>query len=53
MITSANAIVYASDADRARALFRDLLGLANVDAHDGWLMFKLPPAEHGIHPDRL
>ncbi len=24
--------------------------LAAVDAHDGWLIFALPPAELGIHP---
>jgi predicted enzyme related to lactoylglutathione lyase len=33
-----------------RAFFRDVLGLPNVDAHDGWLIFALPPAELGIHP---
>lgn len=27
-----------------------MLELANVDAHGGWLIFKLPPAELGIHP---
>ncbi len=50
MITSTHSIIYASDADRARAFFRDVLGLAYVDAHDGWLIFKLPPSELGIHP---
>jgi hypothetical protein len=24
--------------------------LPYVDAHDGWLIFKLPPTELGIHP---
>jgi predicted enzyme related to lactoylglutathione lyase len=50
MITGTHAIIYAEDAERARAFFRDVLGLAWVDAHDGWLIFKLPPAELGIHP---
>ena len=50
MITGSHAIIYAEDADRARAFFRDVLQLPNVDAHDGWLIFKLPPAELGIHP---
>jgi predicted enzyme related to lactoylglutathione lyase len=50
MITSTHAIVYADDADAARAFFRDVLGLGHVDAHEGWLIFKLPPAELGIHP---
>jgi len=50
MITAAHAIIYSEDAEATRAFFRDVLGLANVDVHDGWLIFKLPPAELGIHP---
>lgn len=50
MINAAHAIIYAEDADAARAFFRDVLGLPNVDAHGGWLIFQLPPAELGIHP---
>jgi catechol 2,3-dioxygenase-like lactoylglutathione lyase family enzyme len=51
MITSVHSIVYAGDAERARAFFRDVLGLASVDAHDGWLIFRLPPAELAVHPE--
>jgi catechol 2,3-dioxygenase-like lactoylglutathione lyase family enzyme len=50
MINGTHAIIYAEDADRARAFFRDVLHLPHIDAHDGWLIFKLPPAELGIHP---
>jgi len=50
MITGTHAIIFAEDADLARAFFRDVLELPNIDAHDGWLIFKLPPAELGIHP---
>jgi catechol 2,3-dioxygenase-like lactoylglutathione lyase family enzyme len=50
MIVGTHAVIYAEDAERARAFFRDVLGLANVDAGDGWLIFRLPPAELGIHP---
>jgi predicted enzyme related to lactoylglutathione lyase len=50
MITSIHTIIYAEDAERARAFFRDVLEFPHVDAHDGWLIFKLPPAELGIHP---
>jgi catechol 2,3-dioxygenase-like lactoylglutathione lyase family enzyme len=50
MITGTHAIIYAEDAERARAFFRDVLDLPNVDARDGWLIFKLPPAELGVHP---
>jgi catechol 2,3-dioxygenase-like lactoylglutathione lyase family enzyme len=50
MITGSHAIIYADDAEKARAFFRDVLKFPHVDAHDGWLIFKLPPAELGIHP---
>jgi predicted enzyme related to lactoylglutathione lyase len=50
MITAAHAVLYADDPDRARAFFRDVLGMPNVDIHGGWLIFKLPPAELGVHP---
>ena len=50
MITGTHAIIYAADAEQARAFFRDVLELPFVDAHDGWLIFKLPPAELGLHP---
>jgi predicted enzyme related to lactoylglutathione lyase len=51
VITSAHSIIYASDADQARAFFRDVLELPYVDVHDGWLIFRLPPGELGIHPE--
>ncbi|HEV2781574.1 MAG TPA: VOC family protein [Actinophytocola sp.] len=50
MITGAHSILYATDPDAARAFFRDTLGLSNVDAGDGWLIFKSPPAELAVHP---
>jgi predicted enzyme related to lactoylglutathione lyase len=50
VITGFHPILYAEDAERARAFFRDVLGLSWVDAGHGWLIFRLPPAELGIHP---
>ncbi len=50
MITGTHAIIYAEDPESARAFLRDVLELPFVDAHGGWLIFKLPPAELGIHP---
>jgi catechol 2,3-dioxygenase-like lactoylglutathione lyase family enzyme len=50
VIAGAHTLLYAEDPDQARAFFRDVLGLAHVDAHGGWLIFALPPAELGIHP---
>ena len=49
-VTGAHAILYTSKPDELRAVFRDVFGFDNVDAHDGWLIFRLPPAEMGIHP---
>jgi catechol 2,3-dioxygenase-like lactoylglutathione lyase family enzyme len=50
MIAGAHTVIYAQDAEAARAFFRDVLGLANVDAGDGWLIFALPPGELAVHP---
>ena len=50
MITGAHAIVFTRDAEGVRALFRDVLGFASVDAGGGWLIFALPPAELAAHP---
>ncbi len=52
MITGVHALFYSRDADATRAFFRDALGYASVDSGDGWLIFRLPPAELGIHPGR-
>jgi len=51
MIIGAHALVYVKDAEKTRAFFRDTLGFPHVDAGDGWLIFRLPPAEIGVHPD--
>ena len=50
MINGAHTIFYAADAEAARAFFRDVLGLPHIDAGDGWLIFKSPPAELAVHP---
>jgi catechol 2,3-dioxygenase-like lactoylglutathione lyase family enzyme len=51
MITGIHALLYSKDAEATRAFFRDVLGLRSVSAGHGWLIFALPPAELGIHPD--
>lgn len=43
-------IIYSKDAEADRSLFRDVLSFDSVDAGDGWLIFKLPPAEIAVHP---
>jgi catechol 2,3-dioxygenase-like lactoylglutathione lyase family enzyme len=50
VIRGAHTLLFAEDADAARAFFRDVLGFENVDSGGGWLIFALPPAELGIHP---
>jgi catechol 2,3-dioxygenase-like lactoylglutathione lyase family enzyme len=50
MIDGTHITVFAHDADRARAFFRDVLGFSAVDSGGGWLIFALPPAELGVHP---
>ena len=50
MINGAHIILYSTDAEADRVFIRDVLGFASVDAGDGWLIFKLPPAEVAVHP---
>jgi len=50
MITGVHTLIYADDADAARAFFRDVLKWPYVDAHAGWLIFRTGPSELGVHP---
>jgi catechol 2,3-dioxygenase-like lactoylglutathione lyase family enzyme len=50
MIAAVHTVLYAHDADVARAFFRDVLAMDSVDAGDGWLIFALPSAELACHP---
>jgi predicted enzyme related to lactoylglutathione lyase len=52
VITAVHTLVYADDAEAARAFFRDILGWPHVDARGGWLIFKAGPSELGVHPTR-
>src|SRR4051795_1287663 len=49
-ITGVHAILYTNDAAADRAFFGGVLGLASVDAGEGWLIFALPPTELAAHP---
>lgn len=51
MINGVHALLYAKDPDQTRAFLRDVLKLHHVDAGGGWLIFALPPAELGVHPE--
>ena len=52
MIHGAHTLIYAKDADKARAFFRNLLDVASVDAGHGWLIFALPPGAMGVDPTK-
>jgi catechol 2,3-dioxygenase-like lactoylglutathione lyase family enzyme len=45
-----HALLYSTDAAADRTFLRDVLGLPYVDDGEGWLIFKAPPAEVGVHP---
>jgi catechol 2,3-dioxygenase-like lactoylglutathione lyase family enzyme len=49
-ITGVHALFYSSAPDELRATLRDAFGWDNVDIGGGWLIFRLPPAELGVHP---
>jgi predicted enzyme related to lactoylglutathione lyase len=49
-VTGFHGLIYTSEPEAVRAIFRDVFGWKHVDAGDGWLIFKLPPAELGVHP---
>lgn len=50
VIIGYHTLVYSDDADATRAFFRDILEWPSLDAGDGWLIFKTPPTEMGVHP---
>jgi catechol 2,3-dioxygenase-like lactoylglutathione lyase family enzyme len=50
MLTGAHVILFAQDAEAARAFCSDTLNLPSVDAEGGWPIFALPPAELAVHP---
>jgi len=43
-------LLYTPEADALREVLRDVLGWDYVEDTPGWLIFKLPPAEVGVHP---
>jgi hypothetical protein len=49
-ITGVHCLLYTEKAEELRATLRDVFELPYVDAHEGWLIFALPPAELGVHP---
>jgi len=54
VISAVHVLIYSRDPAADRAFLRDVLGWRFVEdeaSDPGWLIFKLPPAELGVHPD--
>jgi hypothetical protein len=49
-IIGTHALLYTTEPDAVRGIFRDVLGFDFADAGHDWLIFALPPAELGVHP---
>jgi catechol 2,3-dioxygenase-like lactoylglutathione lyase family enzyme len=49
-IIGTHMLLYTSEPDAVRAIFRDVFSFEFVDTGHDWLIFALPPAELGVHP---
>jgi hypothetical protein len=52
VINGFHSLIYSDDPESTRAFLRDVLGWSSVDAGGGWLIFKTPPSEVGVHPSQ-
>lgn len=50
MINGGHVILYSKDAEADKAFIKNVLKFSYVDVNNGWLIFKLPPAEIAVHP---
>ncbi len=51
MIMGVHTMFYTSEPEKLRAFLRDKLGFHATDVGEGWLIFDLPEAEMGCHPE--
>ncbi len=51
MIKGVHTMFYTSQPEQLRAFLRDKLGFPATDVGGGWLIFDLPDAEMGCHPE--
>jgi len=49
MINGAHAMIFSKDPESDRNFLKDVLEIPCIDSGGGWLIFKLPPAELGVH----
>ena len=50
MINGGHVIIYSKDAEADKAFIKNVLKFPYVDVNQGWLIFKLPPAEIAVLP---
>ena len=53
MIQGVHTMFYTSEPDALRAFLRDKLRFPFTDVGEGWLIFDLPEADMGCHPEDL
>jgi hypothetical protein len=49
-VIGAHMLLYTREPEALRVVLRDVFGFSWVDDGDGWLIFRLPPSELGVHP---
>jgi hypothetical protein len=49
LVTGAHVMIFTRDEDADRAFHHDVMEIPCIDGGGGWLIFKLPPAEMGVH----
>ena len=49
-IIGTHLLIYTPEAEAARSVLADVFGFEKVDVGEGWLIFRLPQAELGVHP---
>ena len=50
MIIGCHSIIYSKNAQKDRDFIKRVFKFPYVDVGDGWLIFRLPPAEIAVHP---
>ena len=51
MIRGVHTMFYSSDSNATRAFIRDVLQYSFTDVGEGWLIFNVPEADMGVHPE--
>lgn len=49
-IIGTHLLLYTPEPEALRKMLGEAFGFPSVDAGGGWLIFKVPPAEMGVHP---